>query len=393
MLRRSVLAVALVVALVAGVAAPAAASTGFGGAPTLGHATGNLVAVASTPTSQGYWEATAAGGVFAFGDAAFHGSAGGLRLQRPVVGMAATPTGRGYWLTASDGGIFAFGDAAFHGSTGGRRLNRPIVGMAATPTGRGYWLTADDGGIFAFGDAAFHGSGAAAPLPEPVVGIAASPTGAGYRLATRDGRALAFGDATDAGSRASACKDRAIVAIASTPAGGYLLAEGPLPFTVRPASGEPVPIVAAESANIATLLRLRQGCQPAAAPREGVVGDPLPGARVTEAYGWRTHPVHQVRQFHTGIDVAGGTAIHVASDGVVLQIRDREGYGRTTVIDHGNGVATVYGHQAATHVAVGTRVTRGQVIGTAGRTGYATGVHLHFEVRVHGEPTDPLTWR
>ena len=76
-------------------------------------------------------------------------------------GMAATPTGHGYWLVASDGGIFAFGDAAFHGSMGGPPLNEPIVGMAATPTGGGYWLVASDGGIFAFGDAAFHGSWAA----------------------------------------------------------------------------------------------------------------------------------------------------------------------------------------------------------------------------------------
>ena len=54
--------------------------------------------------------------------------------------MAATPTGKGYWLVASDGGIFCFGDAKFHGSTGGIQLNKPIVGMAATPTGKGYWL-------------------------------------------------------------------------------------------------------------------------------------------------------------------------------------------------------------------------------------------------------------
>ena len=68
------------------------------------------------------------------------------------------PRRRGYWLVAADGGIFAFGDAAFHGSTGSLTLNQPIVGMAATPDGGGYWLVATDGGIFAFGDAAFHGS-------------------------------------------------------------------------------------------------------------------------------------------------------------------------------------------------------------------------------------------
>ena len=72
--------------------------------------------------------------------------------------MAATASKGGYWLVASDGGIFSYGDAAFHGSMGGRHLNAPIVGMAATPDGGGYWEVASDGGIFSFGDAAFYGS-------------------------------------------------------------------------------------------------------------------------------------------------------------------------------------------------------------------------------------------
>ena len=92
--------------------------------------------------------------------------------NRPIVGMAATPSGAGYWLVASDGGVFAFGDAGFSGSTGGLSLNRPIVGMAATPTGRGYWLVATDGGLFAFGDADFFGSTGAISLNRPIVGMA-----------------------------------------------------------------------------------------------------------------------------------------------------------------------------------------------------------------------------
>jgi len=72
--------------------------------------------------------------------------------------MAITPSGRGYWLLSNDGGIFAFGDAGYFGSTGGMHLNKPIVSMAATPTGAGYWLVGSDGGIFSFGDAALHGS-------------------------------------------------------------------------------------------------------------------------------------------------------------------------------------------------------------------------------------------
>jgi predicted secreted protein len=71
------------------------------------------------------------GGIFAFGDAGFHGSMGATRLNQPVVGIAATPDGNGYWEVASDGGIFAFGDAGFHGSMGATRLNKPVVGIAA----------------------------------------------------------------------------------------------------------------------------------------------------------------------------------------------------------------------------------------------------------------------
>ena len=92
--------------------------------------------------------------------------------------MAAAPTGGGYWEVASDGGLFAFGNAQFHGSMGGRALNRPIVGMAATPTGGGYWEVASDGGLFAFGNAQFHGSMGGQALNQPIVGMAATRQGA-----------------------------------------------------------------------------------------------------------------------------------------------------------------------------------------------------------------------
>ena len=72
------------------------------------------------------------GGLFAFGDAAFHGSMGGKPLNKPVVGIASVANGQGYWEVATDGGLFAFGDAAFFGSMGGKPLNQPMVGMAAS---------------------------------------------------------------------------------------------------------------------------------------------------------------------------------------------------------------------------------------------------------------------
>jgi hypothetical protein len=175
--------------------------------------------------STGYWLAAADGGMFSFGDAEFHGSAGNLPLVRPVVGMAAPSSGAGYWLVASDGGIFAFGNVPFLGSTGGQRLNRPIVGMAATPSGLGYWLVASDGGIFAFGDAGFFGSTGDIALNQPIVGMTSTPTGRGYWLVARDGGIFAFGDAAFFGSAGDIRLNQPIVTMAATPSGeGYWLA-------------------------------------------------------------------------------------------------------------------------------------------------------------------------
>jgi len=115
-----------------------------------------IVGIASDPVTGGYWEVATDGGIFAFG-APFYGSTGNLHLNRPVNGMAVAG-GLGYWFVASDGGIFAFGDAAFHGSMGGRRLDAPIVGMAADSATGGYWLVGSDGGVFTAG-APFDGAG------------------------------------------------------------------------------------------------------------------------------------------------------------------------------------------------------------------------------------------
>ena len=154
-----------------------------------------VVGMATTPLDGGYWLATRSGGVFSFGDAGFHGSAGAIHLNEPIVGMAGSPDGNGYWLVAADGGVFSYGAAGFHGSTGGIHLNQPIVGMAATPDGKGYWLVAGDGGVFSFGGAGFHGSAGSTHLHSPVVGMAASPDGKGYWLTAADGEIFSYGDA------------------------------------------------------------------------------------------------------------------------------------------------------------------------------------------------------
>ena len=180
------------------------------------------IVAAATAGSKGYWEAAADGGVFAFG-VPFLGSMGGTRLNQPVVGLAATPTGKGYWLVARDGGIFSFGDATFVGSTGAIRLNQPIVGMAPTPSGNGYWLVARDGGIFSFGDAVFAGSTGGIELVSPIVGMATAGRSS-YWLVASDGGVFAFGGASFFGSGAGAAGP-GVVGIATAPkSGGYWLA-------------------------------------------------------------------------------------------------------------------------------------------------------------------------
>jgi CHAP domain len=179
---------------------------------------------AATVSDEGYWLASADGGVYAVGNAGFYGSLGALHLQGPVVAMAATPDGRGYWLVALDGGVFAFGDASFYGSMGGTPLNQPIVGMASTADGKGYWLVAADGGIFAFGDAPFLGSMGGTPLVAPVTGMAATHSGLGYWLVAADGGMFTFGDADFYGSLGGTDLNDPIVGMAVTPDdGGYYL--------------------------------------------------------------------------------------------------------------------------------------------------------------------------
>ena len=164
-------------------------------------------------SGRGYWLVASDGGVFSYGDATFHGSAGSLVLNRPIVGMATTQDRNGYWLVASDGGVFAYGDAVFHGSHGGSPLNEPIVGMATTPDGGGYWLVASDGGVFSYGDAVFHGSAGSLALNKPVVGMAATSDGGGYWLVASDGGVFSYGDATFVGSHGGSPLNKPIVGI------------------------------------------------------------------------------------------------------------------------------------------------------------------------------------
>ncbi|WP_425806025.1 murein hydrolase activator EnvC family protein [Desulfitobacterium sp. Sab5] len=120
---------------------------------------------------------------------------------------------------------------------------------------------------------------------------------------------------------------------------------------------------------------------------------PLPGYyEISDPYGWRIHPITQQKSMHTGTDIPapGGTAILAAGSGVVIMAGLYGAYGNAVIIDHGGGYTSLYGHQSRIGVSVGDKVKAGEVIGYVGSTGWSTGDHLHFEVRVNGNPTDPL---
>lgn len=116
--------------------------------------------------------------------------------------------------------------------------------------------------------------------------------------------------------------------------------------------------------------------------------------RLTSNYGMRRHPVSGRTKMHTGIDwaAARGTPILSTADGVVKKAGRMSGYGNIVIIQHDFGLETYYAHLNSIDVREGQRVSRGQKIGGMGTTGVSTGVHLHYEVRVNGQPVNPNTY-
>lgn len=124
---------------------------------------------------------------------------------------------------------------------------------------------------------------------------------------------------------------------------------------------------------------------------------PIQG-RITSPFGWRTHPIFNTRSFHSGVDIGGPNygAIQASNSGKVIYTGWYGGYGKVVIIEHGmvNGkpVSTLYAHMSSIKVANGQHVSKGQVLGYEGTTGYSTGPHCHFEVRVNGQPNNPLNY-
>lgn len=121
---------------------------------------------------------------------------------------------------------------------------------------------------------------------------------------------------------------------------------------------------------------------------------PVPGGRITSPFGMRYHPIKHAYRMHEGVDIGKGfgAPIFAAADGVVVEDRAASGYGWIVVIQHPNGLKTLYGHMYPKDVKVhvGDHVTRGQVIALMGSNGISTGAHVHFEVRRNDTPIDPM---
>lgn len=125
----------------------------------------------------------------------------------------------------------------------------------------------------------------------------------------------------------------------------------------------------------------------------GALSAPLQ-ASISSPFGWRKHPIFGIKRFHTGIDLAGPNhaTVRAADSGNVLYTGWYGGYGKVVIISHGKGMATLYAHLSRTATTIGSNIAKGDIIGYEGTTGFSTGPHLHFEVRIDGKPNNPVQY-
>jgi murein DD-endopeptidase MepM/ murein hydrolase activator NlpD len=148
-----------------------------------------------------------------------------------------------------------------------------------------------------------------------------------------------------------------------------------------------------ESDSIAEMLRRAQDGQQAIQGKGGYLKWPVSGP-ITSDYGWRTHPIYGYKSFHTGIDIGAphGRTVKAARKGEVLYVGYKGAFGLVVIIDHGNALATMYAHLSKSYVHPGQSVGTLSSIAAVGCTGWCTGPHVHFEVRVNGNPQNPHLW-
>ena len=119
------------------------------------------------------------------------------------------------------------------------------------------------------------------------------------------------------------------------------------------------------------------------------------GTVITSQFGTREHPIQGVVKQHTGLDIGGaptGTPVVAAADGVVSYAGWLGGYGNCVMVNHGNGIVTLYGHGSKVVASLNQEVKKGDTILEIGSTGNSTGPHLHFEVRINGQYVNPLNY-
>jgi murein DD-endopeptidase MepM/ murein hydrolase activator NlpD len=152
--------------------------------------------------------------------------------------------------------------------------------------------------------------------------------------------------------------------------------------------------LAATSEQIGQMLRGNKSSQGGPSHGSGAMMWPTDVHEITSPFGWRTHPIFGTRIYHSGIDIGAdyGDSVRAADSGVVVHADWLGGYGKAVIIDHGNGLSTLYGHNSELLVSEGQHVSKGQIISRVGSTGYSTGPHLHFEVRQDGSPVSPLNY-
>ncbi len=150
------------------------------------------------------------------------------------------------------------------------------------------------------------------------------------------------------------------------------------------------------SADVQAKIEARLREQQAGGGYTGVVGTgqlswPCSGP-ITSPFGYRIHPIFGIEISHAGMDIGvpEGTPVHAADSGTVIEADWISGYGYTIIIDHGNGIQTLYAHNSSLIAGAGQSVSKGEVVAYSGQTGNVTGPHCHFEVRINGSPVDPM---
>jgi len=195
-----------------------------------------------TAGDNGYWLLTAAGQIYAYGNAPYLGGGAGGHTG-DIIALAATPDGQGYDMLSASGQVYAYGNAGYYGGSPGGSAAE-FVDLEMTPSGHGYWLLNSAGAIYAYGDAQYYG-GSPAGFTTAIVAMSPTPTGRGYVLVSKSGQVYAYGDAQYRGGSPSSPSE--IRDVSTTPGSGYVLinaggqhyAYGDAPFLGNPSQASP----------------------------------------------------------------------------------------------------------------------------------------------------------